>query len=192
MKRAIGILAAAVTLAFASPALGQGLGIKGGLSWNNVSNSGVLPGELQQHTGFAIGLGLGTTGTPFSLGIEGLYAQRGLDSDTPGDEVRFAYVDVPAYLRLAIPTSALAPYAYAGPQISFEVSCEVGGVECGGDRQTIGYAAVIGAGLRLGHEGALSFEARYIYGLSDLSWSTVTDADSYRTRSFMILAGLGF
>jgi len=192
MKKSIGILAAAVTLAFASPALGQGLGIKGGLSWNNVSNSGVLPGELQSHTGFAVGLGLGTTGTPFSVGIEGLYAQRGLDSDTPSEDVRFAYVDVPAYLRLAIPTSALAPYAYAGPQISFEVSCEVGGAACSGDRETISYAAVVGAGLRLGNQGALSVEARYIYGLSDLSWNTITDSDSYRTRSFMILAGLGF
>jgi hypothetical protein len=192
MKRTIGILATAVTLAVAPPAFAQGLGIKGGLSWNNVSNSGVLPGELQQHTGFAIGLGLGTTGTPFSVGIEGLYAQRGLNSSNPSEEVRFQYVDVPAYVRLAIPTEALALYAIAGPQISFEVGCEVGGVECSGDRETVGYAAVIGAGLRVGNQGALSFEGRYVYGLSDLSWSTVTDSDSYRTRSFMILAGLGF
>jgi len=192
MKRTIGVLAVAATLALAPSAFAQGLGVKGGLSWNNVSNSGVLPGDLQRHTGWAIGVGLGTTGTPFSIGIEGLYAQRGLDSDTPANQVRFAYVDVPAYLRLAIPTSALAPYAYAGPQVSFEVSCEVGGVECGGDRETISYAAVIGAGLRLGNQGMLSVEARYIYGLSDLSWDTVTDSDSYRTRSFMILAGLGF
>jgi hypothetical protein len=192
MKRTIGILAAAVAFALAPPATAQGLGIKGGLSWNNVSNSGVLPGALEQHTGFAIGLGLGTTSTPFSVGIEGLYAQRGLNSATPSEEVRFGYVDVPAYLRVAIPTSVLAPYAFAGPQISFEVSCSVGGDACGGDRQTVSYAAVLGAGIRLGNSGALSIEGRYIYGLSDLSWDTITDADSYRTRSFMILAGLGF
>lgn len=192
MKRITGIFAAAVLLAVAPPAFAQGFGIKGGLTWNDVSNSGVLPGELQRHTGFAIGLGIGTTGAPFSVGIEGLYARRGLDSDTPANEVRFSYIDVPAYLRLAIPTSVLAPYAYAGPQVSFELTCEVGGAECGGDRETVSYAAVIGGGVRLGKAGALSLEGRYIYGLSDLSWDTVTDADSYRTRSFMILAGLGF
>ena len=56
MKRITGIFAAAVLLAVAPPAFAQGFGIKGGLTWNDVSNSGVLPGELQRHTGFAIGL----------------------------------------------------------------------------------------------------------------------------------------
>ena len=191
MKRTFSILAALTALALAPPAFAQ-VGIKGGLSWNNVSNSGLLPGELERYTGWSLGLGIGTTGSPISVGLEGLYSQRGLRSDTPANDVEFHYIDVPAYVRLAIPTEAVALFAYAGPQVSFEISCEVGGDTCDPNRETVGYAAVAGAGFRLGTQGSFTLEGRYVYGLSDLSWSTVTDENSYRTRSFMILAGLGF
>ena len=192
MKRFIGILAV-VALALGPPAFAQGLGVKGGLSWGNVSNRGLLPGELHERTGFAVGLGIGTTGTPLSIGIEGLYAQRGVDSDTPAEARRLDYIDLPAYLRVTIPTVVLAPYAFAGPQVSFEVRCRAGSEPCpDDDRPSTTYAAVIGGGMRFGRTGSLSLEGRYVYGLTDLKLSTVTSAESYKTRSFMILAGLGF
>jgi hypothetical protein len=38
----------------------------------------------------------------------------------------------------------------------------------------------------------LSVEGRYIYGLSDLDFDTVSDEDSYEERSFMILGAVTF
>ena len=192
MKRSIGFIVA-VTCALAPPAVAQGFGIKGGFSYGNVSNRGLLPGSLRERTGFAIGAGIGTTGALLSLGVEGLYAQRGVTSDTPADARKLDYIDLPIYLRATVPTPALAPYAYAGPQFSFEVRCRAGSDPCPDtDRPSVSYAAVIGGGVRLGNAGAFSIEGRYVYGLTDLKLSTVTSSESYKTRSFMLLAGLGF
>lgn len=192
MKHTFGLLVA-LTLGAASPALAQGLGVKGGLSYGDVSNRGLLPGQLTNRTGFAIGAGIGTTGTLLSFGLEGLYAQRGVVSDNGADERKLDYIDLPAYLRVTVPTPGVAPYAYAGPQFSFELSCRAGSNPCPDtDRPKVTYAAVIGGGVRLGQPGSLSIEGRYIYGLNDLKLSTVTSSESYQTRSFMILLGLGF
>jgi hypothetical protein len=51
---------------------------------------------------------------------------------------------------------------------------------------------VIGGGVRLGAASAFTLEGRYIYGLTDLKLSTVTSSESYKTRSFAILAGWAF
>jgi hypothetical protein len=174
-------------------AAAQGLGIKGGLSFGNVSNRGVLPGNFDTRTGFAVGLALTPGRSLLGLGVEGLYAQRGVEGANPPDTRRLDYVDVPAYLNVALPFPGLAPFAYAGPQASFEVRCRTGGGACpASDRPKTSYAAVIGGGIRLGTGGALSIEGRYVYGLTDLKLSTITSSTSYKTRSFLILAGYTF
>jgi len=197
MTRRSTIVIALLLLALPAAAMAQvQFGIKGGGSFGNVSNRGVLPGNLDTRTGFAAGISLTSAPSILGFGIEGLYAQRGVNSDgTPSDSRRLDYIDVPAYLRVMIPTPGIAPFAYAGPQVSFEVRCrEASDVDCpdsgpGGSRRKTDYAAVIGGGVQL---GLLTVEGRYIYGLRDLNISTVTTSDSYKTRSFMILGGLTF
>lgn len=170
-----------------------GVAIKGGFSYGNVSNRGVLPGNLDTRTGFAVGLAVGSARPLLSFGLEGLYAQRGVHSDSAPDSRHLDYIDVPAYLRVTLPTPGLAPFAYVGPQVSFEVRCRAGGSPCPDtNRPKTSTAAVIGAGVRLGQTSAFSVEGRYIYGLTDLKLSTVTSSDSYKTRSFLILAGFEF
>lgn len=96
-------------------------------------------------------------------------------------------------LRALVPSPGIAPFAYAGPQVSFELRCRAAGSACPDtDRPTTSYAAVIGGGARLGAASAITIEGRYIYGLTDLKLSTVTSPDSYKTRSFLILAGWAF
>ena len=63
---------------------------------------------------------------------------------------------------------------------------------CPSGRPKTSTAAVIGAGLRLGGMSAMTIEGRYVYGLTDLKLNTVTSSQSYKTRSFLILAGLTF
>lgn len=185
------IIAALCALAPAAQAQG-GLGIKGGLSFGNVSNRGVLPGNLDTRTGFAVGLAF-TPGTSLlGLGVEGLYAQRGVEGDAP-DTRKLDYVDVPVYLRATLSLSGIAPFGYAGPQVSFELRCRTGDGACpSSDRPKTTTAAVIGGGVRLGTRSAISLEGRYVYGLTDLKLSTLTSSTSYKTRSFLILAGYSF
>lgn len=200
MRLAIGLLAS--SLAFASPLAAQGttnpdddprrggLVVKAGFSFGGVSNSGLLPGETSDRNGFALGLGL-VTSAPFGLGIEGLYAQRGV-TGSGGGARQLDYIDIPVYLRLGATNPSAEPFIYAGPMISFELKCDNDGSDCPSGRDNVSYAGIIGAGLRFPTAGGLSVEARYLYGLSNLRLGTVTDDDSYQTRSFQLLFGLGF
>lgn len=184
------ILAAAAIAVAAAPAQAQ-VGIKGGVSHSDISNAGVLPGDLGARTGFAIGISMASRPTaPVGFGIEGLYAQHGVDSSTDDGAYELDYIDVPVYLRVMIPTRGLQPFVYAGPQVSFEVRCHTGTDDCPeSDRPSITYAGVIGAGVRLGAETGLSLEGRYVYGLRDLHLETVTSEESYENRSLQILVG---
>ncbi|MBI3504405.1 MAG: PorT family protein [Proteobacteria bacterium] len=192
MKRA---LLAIVSLC-AAPAMAHaqdgGFGIKGGLSYGNVSNSGALPGNISQRSGFAVGVSA-VTGGMLGFGIEGLYAQRGVTSSTIGASRSLDYIDVPVYLRLSMPTPGISPFGYVGPQASYELKCGTDSGNCPDTgRPKITYSGVVGAGLRFAALGNVSLEARYIYGLTDLKLSTVSTSNSYQTRSFMLLAGFGF
>jgi hypothetical protein len=189
----IAFLAAVAVVAAPAAARAQtAFGVKGGLSYGDVSNSGVLPGEVSGRSGFAVGVGA-TLGSPVGLGIEALYAQRGITSSVIGDSRKLNYIDVPAYLRVALPTPGLSPFVYAGPQASFELQCDADGGTCpNSGRPKTTWAGVIGAGLRFGAFRGFSVDARYVYGLTDLKLSTVSTSSSYQTRSFMVLAGIGF
>lgn len=194
MKRSLAIIAALLLGAAAGVAAQSqgGLGIKGGLSYGNVSNRGVLPGSLRGRTGFAVGVSA-ITGGFLGLGVEGLYAQRGVISANDPDSRKLDYIDVPAYVRMGLPTMGLTPFAYAGPQVSFELRCRTGSGDCPStDRPKTTFAAVIGGGVRLGAQGGFTVEGRYIYGLTDLKLSTITSSQSYQTRSFLLLGGLSF
>ena len=170
----------------------SGMTIKAGASFGNVSNRGVLPGSLSTRTGFAGGLALTLLGgDPLSLSVEGLYAQRGVGSSTDTSSRRIDNIDVPAYVKFTLPLPGMAPFAYAGPQVSFQVKCSAGPKPCPSDMPKTTYAGVIGAGVRLGNPG-LELEGRYVYGLTDLKLSTVTTSTSYKTRSFLLLAGISF
>jgi hypothetical protein len=189
--RAISMIAIAALVAAPIVAGAQGLAIKGGFGWNPApNNGGAYPGELSAHNSGSLGLAL-TTGGLFGVGLEGLWAERGFNSTTAGASRRLAYIDVPAYLRIAAQNEGVTPFGYVGPQVSFEVRCNGGGGDCPTGREKTQYAGVVGAGLRFGTPG-ISLEARYVYGLSDLHLSTITESENYRTRSFLLLAGFGF
>ena len=172
----------------------QAVGIKGGVSFGNISNKGVLPGSLDNRSGMAAGF-YAVSGEAAGLGLEVLFAQRGLTSaEASAEETRLDYLDLPIYLRLELPSQGIRPFAYAGPQVSYEVRCRTAsGADCAADsdRKKWDYAGIIGAGVRIGGRLGFSVEGRYVYGLKDLKLSTITSEDSYQTRSFMILVGVG-
>lgn len=191
------IISAGLVLAAQSTLSGQTeFGVKAGASFGNIKNKGLLPGSLETRTGAAGGLFLGYRAAIIGVGVEGLYAQRGARSDQDVDDAatRLDYIDLPVYVKVSIPASVLRPFIYAGPQVSFEVKCRTAGgsADCPDTgRKHTDYAAVIGAGLRIGQKMGLSLEGRYVYGLADLKLATVSSSDSYKNRTFMLLVGLG-
>ncbi len=194
MKRALAVIGFLLLAGTSSTAYAQGggLGIKGGLSYGNISNGGAFPGAVAQRSGFAIGLSANTGGM-IGFGIEGLYAQRGFDNSIAADARHLDYIDVPVYVRVAAPLGTFAPFAYAGPQASFEMNCGTDSGNCpDSGRPKMTYAGVIGAGVAFGMLHGLSIEGRYVYGLTDLKLNTISTTDSYKTRSFLLLVGLGF
>lgn len=167
------------------------VGVKSGLSFGNVSNSGLLPDEVGVRTGFTIGVSAFTAGA-LALGLEALYSQRGVSSQAGARSRELEYLDLPLLVRLNIP-AGVSPYAYAGPQLSYELACNSGEGDCPrGDRPKSPTAAVIGGGVAFGDRTKVSIEGRYIYGLQDLDIETVTDDASFKERSLMLLAGITF
>jgi len=135
----------------------SGLGLKGGFSYGNVSNRGLLPGNLTERTSGSL-------------------------------ITRTCHCSCACCFRHPV-----SLHAYAGPQVSFELRCRAGSSPCPDtDRPSTSYAAVIGGGARLGASSAFTVEGRYVYGLTDLKLNTITSSESYKTRSFLILAGWAF
>ena len=191
MKRLLSVSAILLLATAGTTVRAQGFGIKAGLSYGTAEQNGIDPGATQR-SGYAVGVGL-TTGGALGFGIEGLYAQRGFTSTSPLNTRRLDYIDVPVYLRVSIPSPGISPFAYAGPQGSYELKCGTDSGNCvDSGRPKLTYAGVIGGGLRFGIFGGLSIEGRYVYGLSDLKLSTVQASSSYKTRSLLLLAGFGF
>jgi hypothetical protein len=196
MRKRTVILGAVLILATQGTLLAQGeVGIKAGASFGNISNKGVLPGNLKNRNGFAAGIYLGSGGL-LGVGLEGLYAQRGAESDAAAAtaETKLDYLDIPLYLKVKVPTPGIKPFIYAGPQASYEIKCRTGaGGDCGAystsGRKRWDYAGIIGAGVQIA--GKFGIEGRYVYGLRDLKPSTVTSSSSYKTRSFLLLGSIG-
>jgi hypothetical protein len=74
--------------------------------------------------------------------------------------------------------------------MSFELRCSAGTGSCPtSDRPKSTTSAIIGGGVRIGARKGFMLEGRYVYGLTDLRLNTITSSSSYKTRSFLILAG---
>lgn len=189
MKRFLSGLALACLCMAPARARAQSFGVLVGPSWGSTPNeNGALPGTLHANSGFALGVGVQSS-SPLGFGFNALFAQRGFTSSATGYSQRLDYIDVPGYLRFAIPTPVVSPFVFAGPQVSFELNCTGG--DCPSGRPSTTYAGVIGAGLKLHALGEFSVQGRYVYGLTNLDYNTISNSSNYKTRSFLLLVGLG-
>jgi hypothetical protein len=191
MKRTLIAVAAAALCAMPSTSSAQGLGILVGPSYGTVPNSS--SGSLHANSGFAFGLSAQSGGT-LGFGINALYAQRGFTSTDPlvASSQKLSYIDVPVYLRVAIHTAVVVPFALAGPQVSFELNCDASGANCPSGRPKQTFDGIGAIGVRFPMLAGLSIQGRYIYSLTNLNYGVVGNQNSYNQRSFMLLAGIGF
>ncbi len=184
--------------ALATPNARAQVQLKGGISHGELATTAptVAPGKLNGRTGFALGLAYQdhARNSHLGFGTELLFSQRGGTSTTTGDNRRIDYVDVPVYLTVSSTSTSrsFAPYAYLGPQASFEVQCKTGVGDCPQDgRQSKVFEGVVGVGLRFPGKRDLSIEARYVRGFTDLGIGTAGSQGAYDQSGLMLMAGVG-
>jgi hypothetical protein len=124
--------------------------------------------------------------------VNALYAQRGFHSNLFGNAQTLSYIDVPVYLRVAIPNPTITPFALIGPQVSFEMNCNANGTDCPSGRDKTTFDGIAAIGLKFPMLGGLSIQGRYLYALQNLDYGTVSNQSNYHQRSFMLLLGIGF
>lgn len=182
-KSAIALLAV-LTLAIPAAAEAQ-IGIKAGATFATLSNRSP---DFDTRTGFAAGISLDMGGGVIGLAPELLYVQKGMTSDgaPSSTAVKLSYAEVPVLLKVALPIPSLQPFAYAGPSVSFRLSCEANDTDCDDDTiKSTDYGVVLGGGVKLG--GRFTLEGRFNWGLADIN--NITDGVDTKTRTFMVLAG---
>lgn len=190
MSRSVIALAALLLAAPLAGAHAQTFGFKAGVSFGNVSDDELLPGDITGRFGITLLLSAFTPGR-YAVGADLLYSQRGVAGQPEPESREIDYLDLPVLFRASVPGERLTPFVVAGPQVSREVDCDAGPAPCPGGRPKWPWSAVVGAGIRLGGDAGLSgsLEARFIYGLTDLSLRPAVS--SHRERSIMVLAGVG-
>lgn len=194
-RSSTGIAVLAALFLFAAPAAGQGLGlgVEAGLNFADfdVDDASV---DTESVTGLRFGgvlrLGMGSL---FGLQSGLYYAERGTETsieEIENAEFELKYFEVPLFLTLSIPTGPvpITPRVYAGPQVAFETSCEVsatdGGVSVSTDcddgdffeRESTEFSGAVGVGIDLdAGPGALTVDARYVRGLTDIDSTDNSD-----------------
>jgi Outer membrane protein beta-barrel domain len=164
-------------------------GLKGGASFATLSNKAP---DWKSRTGFVVGAALDLRSGLIGIQPEVLYVQKGVNFDgTPtsaANAPRLGYIDVPILIKLTIPTPGIQPMFYAGPSVSFRLSCSFNGVDCNDATTSTDYGAVLGGGVRFGGSHGFTVEGRYTWGLKDIHDPGAGIKNE--TRTFLLLAGI--
>lgn len=188
---ALGIALSAV------PAQAQTIGFKLGASLSNFSAD---EGDWDRKTGFVGGgfirFGMGA----FNLQPEILSVSKGAELSEGGEtaSISLEYIEIPVMLQVPLSLGGLSPYIVGGPAIAFEIGCSFdtpqGDSDCDedgddGSRKKTDFGVTAGAGLEfpLG-PGALSFEGRYTWGLTNLN-DDANDSFEIKNRAAYLTAG---
>lgn len=202
--RIVSLLMVVALLGVGSPAVAQvSGGVKGGVSFANLSDDSSREADLDNRTGIVAG-GFVTwpVGAYFAIQLEGLYAQKGAAFDQSGVEgvTKLDYVEVPLLLVVstAPPRSSGASFQFfGGPSVAFKVRAKGSGtfegetvdVDIPDDSiEKIDLGVVVGAGATFSR---FSLEGRYTIGLSNINAET-DDSTKVKNRTVAILAGVRF
>ncbi len=217
MKRASGILVAALLLAFvATPGMAQNLsaGIQGGIGFAN------LGGDVEgtdSKLGFSGGANLAVDlHEYFRLQFLGQYVRKGAEESEPGVELKLNldYIElmVPATLLIPIENSPIRPRLFVGPAIAFELDCSISleavgilsaDIDCADvadltdgevevETKSIDFGVLFGGGMDIAvGNGAITFDILYNLGLADIN-DIPDDPDSVKNQNIQILAGYRF
>ena len=152
------------------------------------------PPDFTDRIGIVLGGSLSIPFGPISFQPEALYVQKrvsqpGINGTDPST-LRVDYLEIPLLLRVGLPIPGFSPFAVAGPMIDIELGCNLVAGMCPQDVKNQSYGFAVGGGFRLGLVLPLQLEGRYTWGLRDVG--DVASGLDQRTRTFMLMVGLGF
>jgi hypothetical protein len=179
----------------ASPGYAQNVtgGVKGGINFATASNTGF--DDTSQKTGAVVGGYIeDAINQQFSIQPEFLYTMKGAKGTVAGTDVtsKVNGIEIPVLAKFKFATKSQAhPFVLAGPGFGFVTTAkvEVNSVDTDikDQIQTFDPTFLIGGGV--GIVKNLEVEARYDFGLRDLSKTSGVDSKS---RTFSILVGYRF
>lgn len=181
MKKLI-IASLLLCFTFGAKAQELNLGVKVGANFANINDAKNV--DLSNKTGLTAGVFLGLKYEKFAIQPELLYSQQGGDSDFGGFDLD--YINIPVMFKYYIIGNFLN--IQAGPQFGFVVNDDFPSAnDVGGqiDSNDFDFAAAVGAGLNLPF--GLSVDARYNFGLTDIS-----DQTGGKNGVFSIAVGYSF
>lgn len=203
MKRVTLRLAALAVLCIGFALLGpaathaQGLGIAGGINYDDFSD---IEADTDRAQGYHIGLFYDVTLGPLALRPGIFYMDVGdietSDTDAAQESFELQLIEIPVDARFRIGAAPLLkPYLMAGPVLRINASSD----DFEGDAEDFSLAANAGAGLELTLPGSglrLYPEVRYAFGISDFADDvggiSTADDSSARLNSFMLRLGIAF
>jgi hypothetical protein len=192
------------------------LGVKAGINFADLGGSDVSSEAVQGKTGLVGGLSVAFRfGDIFEVQGEFLYSQKGVKIEETGANgltngtISLNYMETPILLKAGLPTQGkFRPALYAGPAVSFEMSCDLSGTfdgetadrKCDNqddgwvpkERKTFDWGLVFGAEAvyKVGRKTSLLFEVRYNLGLSSLE---ATEQNlNVKNRALSLMAGVLF
>lgn len=197
---ALGVLA---ILFIAMPVAAQNaIGFTGGL---NLASISVDPDG--ENIGTLVGFGVGGVldlrlAENVMLHLQPMYLQKGAKDDTEGsdDKLKFAYLEVPAMVKVAFGTSSARPYIMAGPAIGFLLSAKASSgdedVDIKDFLKSTDFGLDFGAGVSIpAGNNSFFIEGRYELGLSDIGEDSDEEEDdggSIKNKGIQIMAGFTF
>ncbi len=193
------------------PAMGQGvsLGFRGGLNSATQSVSDPAGIDIKSRTTFHFGgiVSIGIQET-FALQIEGILSEKGSAFEVAGvgAALELSYFQIPILAKVIVPTpptSPVTPHFFAGPNLGFEVSCNITGEsagvsvsvgcgESGVETKGFEFGLLFGGGIAIGKGPvAVLIDLAFDFGISNID-DTTGSSDTARNRTFMASVGLMF
>lgn len=187
-RLAIIVVATAAAMALMVPqvsAQGVGSGIKLGPTFSTFSQANQ---DFDSNTGFQAGAFFGGNrhGT-WGLMWEGLYGKKGATQN--GVATDFQYIEIPLLLRInSTPANKyrFSPYAVVGPVVDVIVKATRDGTDVMDDHRRLDLGVIAGGGVEIYR---FIVEARYNWGLRNVSSLAGGTSSRIRTRNFAVMAG---
>lgn len=187
------------------------VGARGGYSSTTIGWDGAQDIETDWNSNFHIGglvrLDLHES---FAVQLEAWYARKGSGARYPGagsaGDFKLTYLQIPLLAQLMAPLSAdarVSPHLFAGPSISFELSCKISGTitgirvnddcdapDLGLERKSTDIGLIFGGGIEIqAGPGTVLVDGMYDLGLKNLNDDPEAPDDSVKGRAWMLSIG---
>jgi hypothetical protein len=202
MRSATAILVGLLLTPGSAAAQGISGGAKGGVNFANLVFDGdAVDLNLETRIGLVAGGFVTWPITPrFDVQPEALVSVKGASFDEFGVEadVEITYLEIPVLFRYGSPVSSgTSLKLFAGPSLAFKLNAETTGEFLGisedqdidDEVESVDFGLVIGAGIEA---GALTFDGRYTWGLTNINADPARDDVDVKNRVFSILVGFRF